>query len=67
MSRFKKILLALTAVGVASFGLTTVVLASSNPEALQLVEEIAKYSLEGLKEYFKFLLDLFREAVSVIV
>jgi len=67
MKKFTKILLLLTATGLASMGITTTALAYTNPELLQLVEKIAEYGLKGYIEYLNFLLDLFKEAVKALV
>jgi len=67
LGRFRKVLLGLTAVGFAGLGLTSIALAYTNPELLELVAKIAEYGLEGLKAYFDFLIELFKEAVAALV
>ena len=66
VKRFVKVLLVLLAVGFAGLAVTGTVLAYTNPELLQVIEKIAEYGLKGLEEYFKFLLDLFKEAINTM-
>ena len=65
--RIKLVFLYLIGITLLLLGLGTVALAYTNPELLQLVEKIAEYGLKGLKEYFNFLLELFKEAVKYLV
>ena len=65
--RIKLVFLYLIGITLLLLGLGTVALAYTNPELLQLVEKIAEYGLKGLKEYFNFLLELFKEAVKYLM
>lgn len=67
MKTYTKILLIIAASGFASLGITSLALAYTNPEVVDLAMQIAKMGLDGLKAYFDFLIDLFREAVKLLM
>ena len=38
---------------------------STNPEMITILEKILEYGLKGLKEYFNFLIELFKLAMGI--
>jgi hypothetical protein len=59
-----KVLLVLTAVSVIAVAGAVVYAAGSDPEKFQYFVKALEYGLKGLKEYFNFIIELFKIAVS---
>jgi len=60
----KKIALVATAVSMVAIAGATVYAAGSDPEKFQYFVEALKWGLEGLKEYFNFIIELFKIATG---
>jgi len=63
----KRFLLISLGIGFAGFGITGATLAYTNPELLEVISLIAEKGLEGLKEYFDFLIQLAQLAIDALV
>jgi hypothetical protein len=49
-----------------AISITGIAIAYSNPEVIALFEKAAEYGLRGLEAYFRFLIELFKEAIKAL-
>jgi len=60
----RKLLLVVGVISVVAVAGVVVYAAGSNPEKLEYFVKALEYGLKGLKEYFNFIVELFKIAVS---
>jgi hypothetical protein len=66
MKSWQIILLFLSFSLLIAVSITGIATAYSNPEVISLFEKAAEYGLRGLEAYFRFLIDLFKEAIKAL-